>query len=56
LCLLKIGFYHELYPGDMIYGTNYDKNSIYIILSGVITLLNTNIGLKKLIIAGETFG
>jgi hypothetical protein len=40
----------------MLYASNYDKNSIYVMLSGVMTLLNTNIGLKKLIIAGETFG
>ena len=40
----------------MLYSRNFDKNSVYVLLSGVIALFNTDIGLKKVIFVGETFG
>ena len=56
LCLLKIGYYHEIQAGNILYGAEFDKHSFYIILSGVICLINNNIGLKKLVFSGETLG
>lgn len=52
LCLLRIGYFHELYPNDLLYGVNYDKPSVYIVLSGAVNIINSMIGLKKLVVAG----
>lgn len=56
ICLLKIGIYHELQPGDLLYSKGFDKKSIFIILQGAINLTNTTIGVKKMFFTGQTLG
>jgi len=54
--LLRIGVYHELFPADVLYNKDEDRNSFYIILCGMIALMNGRIKMKKFMYGGDTLG
>lgn len=56
LCLLKIGTYHLNLPGEFLYKKGSQKQSIFFLLEGVVSLMNLRIDFKKLLFTGDAFG